>query len=666
MSDQPASFAPLSPNETRARTRSLTRRPSHSSLATGSSSAHPTGSTARTSSSTTTSSAPAVPPLPVPSVSSPHYSTSLRSRHSLYGTEDRIVLDLGSRVWKVGFSGEACPRYCVGVDKLLAREEYALQQYNNLTRRGDRGGEEEEEDEKGIWGLEKGDKGEEEWQVSEERLKRGLRQVWFDHLMTDPKTRKVLVVENPLLSTQVKDMIARVLFDNLQVPSINFASAPLLSLMTAGSVTGLVVDVGHLETTVLPIFHARPMFSKLVSTPLAGARLNSRLRSLLLAYGSYAPPPASLNSMTIPQPTRVPRRVLTEELIEEIKTRCCFVGDEVVDDETLLREYDEALNERYRREASSPSVDTTSTALELDEEDPDSPLLKYLYNRYSRTCPSTTSLSFRIPHLSSPPPPSGVGKGHLSIPSWIRERSTELLFDSTLETPDSLSIQSTILECVLSLPIDLRKPMMENLLVVGGTASIPGFIPRLKRSLLTRLRESHPPSPPTTPPPTIPTEDQDPTKRIRRNRLSNRLHSLRHSPRYAPLVSLASSLSILNNPSPSPSPSSSSSSSLSSSTEGSAPGFNPSLYAWIGGSLAGSLKVGGEEIGREEWDESYEGSTDSRRRKEEEAMGEEGGGEEGEESFEREGTGSGTGLGGRRERERRGKRLMDWSRSGYA
>ena len=79
-----------------------------------------------------------------------------------------------------------------------------------------------------------------------------------------------------MLSTQVKDMIARVLFDKLQVgllpfppladflqadrdslhfqvPSVNFASAPLLSLMTAGSVTGLVVDIGHLETTVLPV-----------------------------------------------------------------------------------------------------------------------------------------------------------------------------------------------------------------------------------------------------------------------------------------------------------------------------------------------------------------------------------------------------------------------------
>lgn len=39
---------------------------------------------------------------------SPHYTTT--RRHSLYGTEDRIVIDPGSRIWKVGFSGEGRPR----------------------------------------------------------------------------------------------------------------------------------------------------------------------------------------------------------------------------------------------------------------------------------------------------------------------------------------------------------------------------------------------------------------------------------------------------------------------------------------------------------------------------------------------------------------------------
>lgn len=31
-------------------------------------------------------------------------------RHSLFGTEDRIVLDLGTRITKIGFSGESRPR----------------------------------------------------------------------------------------------------------------------------------------------------------------------------------------------------------------------------------------------------------------------------------------------------------------------------------------------------------------------------------------------------------------------------------------------------------------------------------------------------------------------------------------------------------------------------
>jgi actin-related protein 10 len=35
--------------------------------------------------------------------------------------------------------------------------------------------------------------------------------------MTDPKSRKVIVIENPLLPTRIKEMIARALFEDLQV-----------------------------------------------------------------------------------------------------------------------------------------------------------------------------------------------------------------------------------------------------------------------------------------------------------------------------------------------------------------------------------------------------------------------------------------------------------------
>jgi len=52
--------------------------------------------------------------------SSPHYTTT--RRHSLYGVEDRVIIDLGSRIWKVGFSGEGRPRdvfYAVGPNDTL-------------------------------------------------------------------------------------------------------------------------------------------------------------------------------------------------------------------------------------------------------------------------------------------------------------------------------------------------------------------------------------------------------------------------------------------------------------------------------------------------------------------------------------------------------------------
>lgn len=39
---------------------------------------------------------------------SPHYGST--RRHSLYGVEDRVIIDPGSRIWKVGFSGEGRPR----------------------------------------------------------------------------------------------------------------------------------------------------------------------------------------------------------------------------------------------------------------------------------------------------------------------------------------------------------------------------------------------------------------------------------------------------------------------------------------------------------------------------------------------------------------------------
>lgn len=48
-------------------------------------------------------------------------------------------------------------------------------------------------------------------------------------------------------------MIAKLLFDYFQVPSISFVPIHLMALLTTGITTGLIIDVGNLETSVLPV-----------------------------------------------------------------------------------------------------------------------------------------------------------------------------------------------------------------------------------------------------------------------------------------------------------------------------------------------------------------------------------------------------------------------------
>ncbi|KDQ53185.1 hypothetical protein JAAARDRAFT_137512 [Jaapia argillacea MUCL 33604] len=510
--------------------------------------------------------------------SSPHYTTT--RRHSLYGTEDRVIIDPGSCIWKVGFSGEGKPRdvFCPGGTPGVH-----------------------------LWTLSRAmdpvDR-EEEDRLLAARLESCLRSVFHDSLLTDPKSRKVILVEHPLLPLHIKDMMARTLFANLQVPSISFASSHLLSLLAVGRITGLVLDSGNLESTALPIFASRPLYPQLRTTPLAGSRLTSHLRALLLLFGTYLPPPTSLSAAAnIPaatRSTRVPQEVLTDAVIEEIKTRCCFVGD-ILDSSPDMRamspsgddpsefdipppsdsaqsesefsrvsmEGDSAMSSQHA--SSGFSVVSHSQIPEGDRSHPGENHLQALATMYTRHSTATDL------HMKVIPPPSqqtGTGRGTLIIPGWIRERGAEVLFEGG--DVDESSVAEVILDALLKVPVDLRKTMSSSILVVGGTAMIPGFIQRLHAEILRALA---PPSTTSRQPrpdrPNIPTYD-----------------------RYAPLRPLKPYFAILNDPSPPPSTTNTSSHS------GKAPAFTPATMAWVGGSLAGALKTGGTEVTREKWDEA--------------------------------------------------------------
>ncbi|KAF8071805.1 fungal-specific actin related protein [Lyophyllum atratum] len=507
---------------------------------------------------------------------SPHYATT--RRHSLYGVEDRVIIDPGSRIWKVGFSGEGRPR-----DVFLAGGKSGVSLWN-LRRATDLAERAEEE------------------KLLEINLQTCLRSVFHDSLLTDPKARKVILVEHPLLPLYIKDIMARILFEN-HVPSVSFAPSHLLSLFAVGRITGLVLDCGHLESVALPIFAARPLYPHLRTTPLAGARLTSHLRALLLLFGTYLPPPTSLSAaVNIPaanRATRVPQDVLPDSVVEEIKTRCCFVGDvlgvpvdaretipgeddgseiDVPPSDTTQSESEYSHTERdsnmssHRESSSEFSVVSNPRVHPADAPRGESHLqaLATMYTRHS----TATELQMRV--MPPPSQQSGTGRGTLIIPGWIRERAAEVLFEGG--DVDESSVAEVILDSLLKVPVDLRKTLASSILLSGGTAMLPGFIPRLHAELIRAL------SPPTA-------SSRQPTR-------PDRPLPPQYD-RYSSLRPLLPYFAILNNPAPPPPMSA-----RASANAGKAPAFSPATLSWVGGSLAGSLKTGGVEVAREKWDEA--------------------------------------------------------------
>ncbi|TIB81130.1 hypothetical protein E3Q22_01358 [Wallemia mellicola] len=424
-------------------------------------------------------------PMKQPSTPAGH-SPAYLTVSKLSISETKIVIDPGSKVIKVGFSGEASPRECIMIREILWDLDGI-------------------QDELGVLDI--------------------FRDIYFEQLQTDPKQRRVIIAENPLLSSPVKFAIMSVLFSNLQVPSVSFTPSPLLSLISAGRTTGLVVDIGYLQTVVSPVYASRPLDPHIMTTSFGGKYLSDRLRELIVEYATYYPPFTTQQLSTAtsqPPPSTIPQDAITDAWIEDVKCKALFA-------EPLLR----------KRE------DDDEVMSESDDD--------------------ASQISVKLQ--------TNNGRGVVFIPGWIRSKVVEDLFDSK-EDIDQPSIPECIVKCLQKLPIDTRRDLAANCLVVGGTASMVGFRTRLKneiRELLTRSSE---------------------TKKSLMD-----------------LSGLSASFEVLNDPIPSQASQPTDETTnrrKSNKVNMKAPAWNPSCYAWVGASLSGSVKLSAPEIQRNEFEESIE------------------------------------------------------------
>uniref|UniRef100_A0A914W935 Actin related protein 10 n=1 Tax=Plectus sambesii TaxID=2011161 RepID=A0A914W935_9BILA len=260
-------------------------------------------------------------------------------------------------------------------------------------------------------------------------LTRFLRQMYYKHLLAVPKERRVVVVESVLTPSEHRDLIARALFENLDVPSILFAPSHLLACFPFGTQNALVIDVGHKESVVIPVFEGVAMLNSWEASPVGTSAVHSKLRELLLAKASFDTAGQGV------VPAKGFAEVFTDELLEDICVRFCFVT-----------------NLERGRLIQAAAQDTTNSV------------------------------------KTAPPPPDVRlplnNEKTLLIPGLVREAAAEVLFE---HDEDSKSLPQLVLDSILRCPLDLRRPLCEHLLVVGGGSLMTGFLARLKAELLDLL-----------------------------------------------------------------------------------------------------------------------------------------------------------------------------------
>ncbi|XP_015984485.2 actin-related protein 10 isoform X3 [Rousettus aegyptiacus] len=279
-------------------------------------------------------------------------------------------------------------------------------------------------------------------------LKEFIHILYFRHLLVNPRDRRVVVIESVLCPSHFRETLTRVLFKYFEVPSVLLAPSHLMALLTLGINSAMVLDCGYRESLVLPIYEGIPVLNCWGALPLGGKALHRELETQLLEQCTVDTGAAKEQSLPSVMGS------IPEGVLEDIKVRICFVSD---------------LKRGLQIQAAKFNIDGNT------EVSKNKRICIYFFQRY------TCILRLLIFIFQRPSPPPDVdypldGEKILHVLGSIRDSVVEILFEQDNEEK---SVATLILDSLMQCPIDTRKQLAENLVVIGGTSMLPGFLHRL-------------------------------------------------------------------------------------------------------------------------------------------------------------------------------------------
>ncbi|KXT05140.1 hypothetical protein AC578_7602 [Pseudocercospora eumusae] len=213
----------------------------------------------------------------------------------------------------------------------------------------------------------------------------------------------------------------------------------------------VVVDAGHSQTSVTPLYHGRPIQAACRRLEVGGKTLTNYLKDLL---------------------SRQMDMHREEWISQEIKEDTCYV----VRDST---EFQSRLERVWKGGQKDPRE--IDASIVVDYVLPDYEKLKRGFAR-----PHDPSKGAKLRRL-------GIGGESEMVLPVGNERFTvpEILF-----TPSDIGMQQdgiagTVMQSLEAIPKGLWQAFLANILVVGGTSKLPGFVERLQADLRSRIDDQY-------------------------------------------------------------------------------------------------------------------------------------------------------------------------------
>lgn len=391
------------------------------------------------------------------SPSSPHTPRQQRSGSSALGSpslsyraeEDALVFEFGTRHFSAGFTGDSYPRCTLGFGPEESRRvgDYRkwLPDYDKRPRKRKRvttwG------DDRELWrmDLRKFDLG-----IVEDKVERAAREAYTKYLILDSKARRLLVVIPSIIPHQLLSTLLSTLFNNFFVPSITLLSPPILSTLSSGCRSGLIVDIGWRETLVTGVYEFREVSQHRTTRAMRSVTLE--MARILERHDEKKGPSVTPSSKG-----------------DDEENSFVSVDLEQAEEATVRMAWCQSLQTKGEKLSNKPpDVSNRAGQMPIAEDTPNHP--------------SPTNKNLEDPLLSIPSPSSPRQSIQIPFSQFAEPAEITLLAKSRQDhdlDDHEQPLHLLIYNSLLHLPPDVRALCMSRIMFTGGGSNIPGLKSRL-------------------------------------------------------------------------------------------------------------------------------------------------------------------------------------------